>query len=292
MIFLYFSEAFRIYKRSPLATLVVIIITTLSILLGVSSYIVINFSKYYSDRLKSNIEINAYIDEIIDSSGVMKIESEILNKKFVKSVKYISKEDALESFIKETGEDFRTLLDYNPLPRSFSIKLNPEQVDNNSFTEIINSLGKIDGVSELIYDYEFITRILSYIRSGQYVLYGGTLILLILSLYLIYTNSRIQYESNKELYQTMKLVGAKLSSLKIPIIIYGLTIGLASSVISVLIYLFGTYLWLKLFENNIYFVIGKIEIIQIIFSMGAILGFLGSYLTARRLSLNLSQETV
>lgn len=291
MILLYLSEALRIYKRSPLAAFVVIIITTLSVLLAVSSYIVISLSIYYSDRIKSNIEITAYIDEVVDSIGVHHIESSLLKNTNVKSVKFISKQEALESFIKETGEDFRTVLDHNPLPRSLSIRLKPELVDNKSFPRIISNLRNINGISELVYDYEFISKILGYIKSGQYVLYIGTLLLLILSIYLIYTNSRIQYESNKELYQTMKLVGAKLSALKIPIIIYGISIGMISCIISLILVIWSFYLLLHTMGRNFYEFLTISELTYIICGVGIFIGFIGSFFTAQKINLNIIYDS-
>lgn len=287
MISFYFTETYRIYKRSPLATLAIITIITLAVLLGSSSVFVVYVANKLSNNIKNNVELTAYMSETLDSGAVSDITDKIKNLDYIKTVKFISKEEALQLFIKETGEDFRSVLDENPLPPSFVIKFIPEKVNEQTIARQITSIRNLEGIQEVVYDYELVTKFLRYIKSGQVILYIVSLALFILSVYLVYTNSKIQYESNKELYQTMKLVGAKLKTLKIPIIIYGLIIGALSGFLSILFYQALSFIFQTVFQNyKLQDILSGIYIVSI--SLGILLGLLGSFLSSRSISLSVS----
>ena len=117
-------------------------------------------------------------------------------------------------FIKETGEDFGALLEINPLPESFQITLNSQKISFNDFDKKIKVLKKIDGISDVVYDYEFVVKLLKFISSIQIFLFVFSFLTVLLSLYLIYSTNRLIYKSRVEIYNIMKLVGARLISIK------------------------------------------------------------------------------
>ena len=123
MIFFYFSEAFRSINSAKTSFVLTIVSLTISVLLILFCFITLQVSNYYTTGLKSNIKINVIIKENADKRDKQKIQDELNQKKYVKSVEFISKDQAAERFIKETGEDFRKILDYNPLPESYVVKV-------------------------------------------------------------------------------------------------------------------------------------------------------------------------
>lgn len=283
MITFYFKEAFRILKRSPFASIVIISITTIAILMTSFSIIVLQLSNILSQKIKKSIEITAFLNNTIDSSRISAIQNELLAQPNIMTVKFISKEDAIQEFIKDTGEDFRDVLTENPLPQSFVIKFKPEKISYENINYEINRIRSIAGVSEVIYDYDFIVKILRYLKSGQILVYIFSILLILLSIYLVYTHSRIQIEANKNLYQTMKLVGAKLSTIKIPIVLNGIIIGLISSILCIGINYIIQILLISLI-NNIKFDLVIKGAYLISFSGGIILGILGSYLSFKTIN--------
>ncbi|MEG8947054.1 cell division protein FtsX [Rosettibacter firmus] len=283
MITFYFKEAFRILKRSPFASIVIISITTIAILMTSFSIIVLQLSNILSQKIKKSIEITAFLNNTIDSSRISAIQNELLAQPNIMTVKFISKEDAIQEFIKDTGEDFRDVLTENPLPPSFIIKFKPEKISYENINYEINRIRSIAGVSEVIYDYDFIVKILRYLKSGQILVYIFSILLILLSIYLVYTHSRIQIEANKNLYQTMKLVGAKLSTIKIPIVLNGVIIGLISSILCIGINYIIQILLISLI-NNIKFDLVIKGAYLISFSGGIILGILGSYLSFKTIN--------
>lgn len=287
MFFFYIKETLRIFKRSSVATVVTVTITTIAVFLSAISVFMIFLSNDFSNKIKQNIEINLYLKESLVKSDIERIKSTLDEKQFISSVKFVSKEKAIDDFIRETGEDFRSVLDYNPLPNSFVIRFKSGMISEKNFDIIINELKSINGVDDVVYDYNVIVRILKILRSLEFVIYVTSILLILLSIYLVYSNNRIQYESNKTLYNTMKLVGAKLSTLKIPIVLYSLSVGLISSFLCFLI----NNIILKLLTTiniNLKFSFDFKIIHVITFIIGIALGLVGSYFASMKVTLKIT----
>jgi cell division transport system permease protein len=285
----YLKETFRIFRRSSIAAIVTITITTIAVFLTSLSIFLIFISQDFSDRIKQNIEINLYLNDTLTKNEIERTQNLIEEKSFISSVKYISKENAAKDFIKETGEDFRAVLDYNPLPNSFVVNFKSGSVNEKNFETLVSDLKSIPGISDVVYDFNVVVRILKILRSLELAIYIASFLLILLSVYLVYSNNRVQYENNKNLYNTMKLVGAKISAIKIPIYIYSVLIGLFSSIICFAI----NYIILKLLTAiniNLKFTFdfGVIHIIT--FIIGVSLGFLGSYFASMKITLNISEN--
>lgn len=285
----YIKESLRILTRSPFAAIVIISITTIAVLMSSFSFMIITLSNELSQKIKKNIEVTAYLDDFVDSTRINNIKEMLMNRQNVSFVKFINKDDAVKEFIKDTGEDFRSILSENPLPQSFVIKFKPDKITYKNINNEVDAIKKIPGITDVIYDNDFVIKVLRYLRSGELIVYSFSILLIILSIYLVYTNSRIQIEANKNLYQTMKLVGAKLSTIKIPIIMYGILVGMISGIISSgVIYIVNLLLIAILNNLKLSLVIQGSYIISLV--IGITLGFAGSYFSSKSITIQVMQE--
>lgn len=282
MLTFYFKEAFRIFKRSPFATVVTISMTTLAILLGVVSVFVLFGSSKLTDKIKRSIELNVYLDNSLSDSQISSIRDQLSSEPEILSVDFIDKSKAIDEFLKETGEDFRKVLDQNPLPNSFVVRFKPAPLDETSIERYSAKYKAISGVTDVVYDYKTVLRILSILRSAGTPIYFVSAILIFLSLYLVYSNNKVQINSNKNLYTVMKLVGAKISSMKIPIILNGIIIGLFSSLICIILYNLFLMLLTKLFSSLNFG--SQFRLVNfLILIIGVLLGFLGSFVSSYKI---------
>lgn len=291
MILFYLKETFKIFRRSSIATIVTITITTIAIFLSSLSIFLIFMSRDFSERVKENIEVSLYLSETLSSREIENVKGEVNGKNFILSSKFVSKDLAAKEFVRETGEDFRSVLDDNPLPNSIIVKFKPDIITEKNFDSFVSELKSIRGISDVVYDFNVVIRILKIFRSVEAVVYAASLLLLLLSIYLVYSNNRLQYENNKNLYRTMKLVGAKISAIKIPIILYSLLIGLFASVICFIINYIILHLLTAININlKFSFDFGGIHIIT--FVIGFLLGLLGSYFASMKVSLKISDNDI
>ena len=287
MIFFYFSEALRSIKSAKTSFLLTIVSLTISALLILFCFITLQISDYYSTSLKSNIKINVFIKEAANKNEQEKLLDELQKKNYSGKVEFISKEEAAEKFIKETGEDFRKILDYNPLPASFVVKVSKEYANSDSLNFIIKDLSGLAMVDEVVFKEGFIYSLLNYIDRAKIYLFILTTIVFMVAVYLVYATVRLIINSRMNEFETMKLVGAKLSTIKIPVVLNGLIAGLISGLLAFIMFNFFQE-QIKSFGSLIKIVNENMLIyLMVIFLTGPLLVILVSVFTLRKVSLNI-----
>jgi len=287
MFFFYIAEALRSIKSAKSSFILTIVSLTISVLLILFSFITLQLSDYYSSSLKSNIKINVFIKETLNQSDKEKMLSELQEKIYTDSVEFISKDKAAEQFIQETGEDFRKILDYNPLPASFVVQISESFANNDSLNHIIQDLSRLGSVDEVVFKEGFIYKLLNYIDTVKIYIFLITLLVSMVAIYLVYATIRLIINSRMIDFETMKLVGAKLSTIRIPVIVNGLFAGLFSGIFSYLVFLFIKKQLLIVEALGIMFSRYMFEYNLIIFLTGPVLVFIVSMFTLRKVSLKI-----
>jgi cell division transport system permease protein len=285
MISFYLKETLRSIKRAKSSFFLSLTSMVIAMLLIIGSVMTIQISGDFQHDLKNNITINIFLKDNQTKEATANIEKEIKQKVFVNTVNYVDKEEAAEKFIKETGEDFRRILDYNPLPASYSVTLYEKYVEPDSLNKIISVLSRINGVDEVVFQQEYVKKLLSFLSTFKKYLFIITTILFMISVYIVYSTVKLVTGMKMEEIETIKLVGAKLSAIKIPIILNGILIGFIASLISIVIFLlYITYIdkyinLLKIFHlKNEYYLIG-------VLLLGPFIGFIVSIFTLKKVTL-------
>lgn len=287
MILFWFREAFKLIARSKFSFLLALTSITLSVILITISVFIIRFSNHFEDQLKSNIVISVFIKNSVNENEIENIKTELSQLNYLSTSEYITKDKAAEIFIKETGEDFRKILDYNPLPASFNLKLINEYANRDSIKQIIKNLSSFIWADEVIYRQDFYQKILMYIDQAKIYVFGLTGLIFLVSLYLVYSTVRLILNSKYSELETMKFVGAKLSTIKMPIILNSAITGLLSGLIALGI-IWVLYFYVKGFLVTIDAVIpNKIEFIFILLALGPVIGIVVTILSLRKISLKI-----
>ena len=286
MITFWFKEAFKSIGRAKSSFILSLISTSISVLLIVSSIILVRLSNRFQTSLKEKLNINIFLKDSVSKNTIDNIGKILNSKEYINSVKFIDKNEAAENFIKDTGEDFRKILDYNPLPVSYSITLKEDYVKKESIDKIVSELTKISGVDEIVYQYKFANKVLSFIDSIKKYVFIITAVLFVISLYIVFSTVKLVISLKQEEFETMKLVGAKLSTIKMPVIINGIFIGFLAGIIALGIFLFVLYYFGNLIAFKSYFDSINIYLL-IMLLIGPVLGFLVSTFALRRINLRI-----
>ena len=288
MILFFIKESLRLFSRAKLSSFLTFVSTSIAVVLIVISYFLYQSSENLENYLKENIGISVFIKDSALKNKSESMKEEILNTGFISSAEFISKEKAVDIFIKETGEDFRKILDYNPLPASFNLKLKSDFAERDSIKKIISTIEEFSWVDEVVYRDDFMQKLLSYIKEFRIYILGLTALILLVSIYLVYSTVRLIINSRTEEFETMKLVGAKLSTIKIPIILNGLIIGLLSACAAgILFYLIISYAGGYISTIKVI----KFDYVQFLILMlisGPLLSFLVTVISLRKVSLKIS----
>ena len=220
---------------------VVVSIALVLFLLGLFGLIVVNSSDY-AEHLKNQFEIEAYFKEAKDKKEVDKepqvhaaFVDSLKQKSFVKSVKYIDKEQALKIAKTQLGltESDLELFEAGIFPPSVVMTIKPQYVDSarvDSITKVMANYPIIDSVnntSSLAGIYERIDTII-------YWLIGLAALFLVISIVLINNSLRLKIFSKRFTIKTMQLVGAKRRFIVKPFIIQSFWLGLLGAVLAII----------------------------------------------------------
>jgi len=168
-------------------------------------------------------------------SQIDAVRERLLAMDEVKSIRFISKEDALKIMQKRSPELTRDLPG-NPLPASYEVT--PEK------GELVEAIAKRfepgpPGVHKVDYGKKTAQRVLRVARVFEIVFLAAVLLLLVASTLLIANTIRLSIFSRRREIEVMKLVGATNWFVRGPFMLEGLICGLAGSAIAVLLLLIG-----------------------------------------------------
>lgn len=283
----YIKESFRSVLRAKSFFILSMISMTISLLLIFISMITLSSSEAFQRKIKSEFSVNLFISDGLSSDQIEQLKSQLKQKYYIKSIKFIDKEEAADLFIKETGEDFKKILDYNPLPSSIVLKFYDNYVETDFIKKIIPSLTRLEGIDEVVYKQEYLSRLIEYLNSLKKYLLAASVILLLVALYINYSTVKMVIHARYDEHETMKLVGAKISAIKIPVILNSCYIGLASSIITLIIFnLYISYLDRYI---NILKYLDKADILNslLILVIGPFLGLIVSFFSLRKTTLKI-----
>lgn len=285
MIFI-IKESLKLISRAKFSFILSLISTCISVVLIVASLSLIVLSDHFELKLKKNISINIFLKDPISSKKINNISNELKEKEFISSLQYINKEEAAENFIRETGEDFRKILDYNPLPASFRVRLNENYAHTDSINKIINTVSRINGVDEVVYQQRIINMILTQINSIKQYIFIITGALLLISVYIVYSTLQLIINSKYEELDTMKLVGAKIATIKMPIILNGIYIGVFAGLITLVLFII-LFRYLEIYTSSNLFNMANPFYITLIICIGPLLSVLVSIVSLRKVNLKI-----
>lgn len=201
-------------------------------LLGILGVIVIHaerLSKYF----KENIEIQVILKNDTPEKDAVALRDTIASQPYAKSVEYISKEMAAERFKKDFGEDFVSLLKFNPLYASENLKANAAYMNPDSLQKIENELLKNSHVREVYYQRTLVSKLNENIKKIGAIILAVSIILCIVVIVLIDNTIRLAMFSNRFLIKTMQMVGATRWFISRPFDLRSIGNGLISALLAI-----------------------------------------------------------
>jgi cell division transport system permease protein len=284
MAFLYtIKEGFSGFRRARLSSVITIFTMTISLLLlGLFAIIYQNTNSIiqsFRDKVEMEVFIAAETDPVrIDSIGT--VLSEVPG---IAGSQYISKAEAARIFKREFGEDINAVLDFNPLPASFKLRLQPEYRNSDSAAAVHAVLSGIEGVDDVVYR----KTLLELLDKRVKVFIGASaaigLTLLIAAIFLVSNTIRLTIYAKRKLIATMKLVGATRSFIRMPFLIEGMLHGLLGGLLSAGLIWSITLLARRFVSTELseFFRVDPL-FYAIMITIGIILGLLGSSWSVKR----------
>ena len=200
---------------------VVFSITLALFVIGLFGLLLIYANKL-TQVIQENVEIQVFLNQTISPSDRLKIQKTLANKEHIEqqegqeAVVFISKEEAAQDFIEETGEDFRQFLGENPLRDAFVIHVKPEYYEPTQLNKIKLDIERQRGVFEVAYVESLIDAINRNVTKISIILVSFAALLIIIVAILINNTIRLALFSQRFLIRSMQLVGATASFIQRP----------------------------------------------------------------------------
>ena len=246
-------------------------------------------------RIEEEVDISVYFKKEAAEDEILSVKSALSQLPQVKSVTYVSEDEALERF--KTRHAANALitqsldeLDDNPLQASLNIRAG----DTGQY-EVIAKFLDSSAYSKFIYKINYfknqvvIDRLSGFLAAPRAVGFGATLVFSLIAMLVVFNTIRLAIYTLRDEIAVKRLVGATSRHVRAPFVVEGALYGAISAVISIIIF-YPITMWLgpvsarffggpNLFD---YYLSNFFEIFLILFVMGVLLGVISSSIATRR----------
>jgi len=244
-------------RRSPYQSIAAILIMSLTFFaIGVFSLITI-ISIRAIDHLESQPQLSIFFKEGVSSEEVGTLRKQLIDTGKIKSIKYISKEEAFAIYKNLNKEDplLLDLVTSDILPSSFDVQAN-EAGDLTSLAQIAKSSKAVEQINYQKDVIDKLVRITEGLRQIGILIIG---VLLAVSIFVILTIIGIKITVRKDEIEIMKLIGASNWFIRTPFLLEGMFYGAVGAIVGWGI----TYGILYFNSSTIAYFFGSIQVLPI-----------------------------
>ncbi len=215
---------------------VVFSITLALFVMGIFGLLVI-YSHELEVQVRKNIRMQVYLKSNVTETQRLQIENKLLSENYVNKeegsgVTFISKTEAAEKFIQETGEDFTQFVGENPLRDAYLVSIDAAFHAKPEMEKIKTEIQGINGVFQVYYVEGLIESLNKNIKKVGLILLGLITVLLVTVILLINNTLRIALFSQRFLIRSMQLVGARKWFIQRPFLTRALGYGFLGAAIA------------------------------------------------------------
>jgi cell division transport system permease protein len=185
-----------------------------------------------SNFVRENMSFSIMLSNDLTDAQLAEIRRNIDAQPFVKSSRFISREEAIEQLIRDLGENPVELLGFNPAQDCIEIFLHAEYANSDSIAVISEIIRQESNVTDLLYQREVIDLINDNLSRVMTILLILATVLLFISFTLIRNTIRLGVYSKRFIINTMKLVGATGGFIRRPFIMSTVATGIVAGLIA------------------------------------------------------------
>lgn len=239
-----------------------------------------------SSFVKEKLTISVVISDDMDRTAIDKLQANLRQKKYIKLVTFVSKDEIKKQLIDDLGRDPEEVLGFNPTSNCFDINLKPDYANPDSIKVVEKDLKGLNLIKNVLYsteDLQMVNTNLSRIGAGLLIL---AIVFMVISFALIQNTIRLNIYSRRFLINTMRLVGATNGFIRKPFVSGMIVSGILAAILAnlgivVLVYSFQREYpdILNIIDvNNLLIVFAAVLILGIILSFFATIFAVNRYL--------------
>ncbi|GAA4280591.1 cell division protein FtsX [Gaetbulibacter aestuarii] len=269
---------------------VVLSIALVLFLLGLLGMLVLN-AKKVSDHFKEQVVVTIFLKDTAKDVEIKQLEKSLAMTDYVKSIDYVSKEQAAEIMKAENGEDFMDFVGYNPLQNSIDIHLKADFVTTEQLEKMAADAMTRNFVDEVTYDNDLVNLMNNNVQKISFWVLVISGIFTLIAVLLINSSIRLSVYSKRFTIKTMQMVGATKQFIRRPFVWKSVRLGIIGAILAmagmgvVLYYVNQTFPELSLLNNPTVMV----GLFVVIFAMGIVISWISTHFATQRF-LNLKTD--
>ncbi|HOS17004.1 MAG TPA: permease-like cell division protein FtsX [Bacteroidales bacterium] len=260
----------------------VLSITLVLFMIGLLGVILINAQRI-SKETRENISFEIMLLPDTKQGDILAFQKRLEAEPYVKSARFISKEEATKETIDMLGHDFRNIVG-DILPPSILLKIHSQYTSIDSLQKIEKALQLEPNVTDIQYQRTYVENINENIYKISLIMLIISGVFLIIAITLINNTIRLSIYSKRFIIKSMLLVGAKRITIQKPFIFKGIMQGIWGAIFSVVLLCGVIYLGytrvpglIDISEPDYYLILfGLVTIIGILFT------WLSTYFSVRK----------
>lgn len=269
------------------ASIISVSITLL--ILGVFLILALNMNSM-TEQMEEQVEIRVFLDLTSGEAEQKAVERKLLSIPEIKEITFVSKEEGIEQFVEELGEQGKYFEDFknenNPLPDVFVVKTeNPQDTP-----KVAKQIEGFEHIYLVNYGAGTIEKLFTFTNTIRNVGIFLVIGLAFTAMLLIANTIKITITARSREIEIMRLVGATNSFIRWPFFIEGLMIGLIGATLPILVLYLGYQELLNITQNDVKLEIFKLlpmnpliyDISFLLLGIGAFIGVWGSLMSIRK----------
>ena len=222
----YWKEGFRnIFKHGFMSIAAVLIMVACLLLTGTVTLIAYNIDLSITELQQSN-EIVVWIDENLTTREARALGSEFDQIDNIATIEFIDRDEALEDYRQELGDDAYILEDFgsdnNPLRNSFVFTMKDPALAEDTIAQI----EAVEGADDVRADEAVISRLMQIQNVFNIVALAMVVGLAVISIFIISNTVKLAMFARREEISIQKIVGATNWFIRWPFVIEGMVLGL------------------------------------------------------------------
>lgn len=208
----------------------IISVTLVLLLMGIIALIWISADNE-TRRLKEQIEVSVIMRDSVPEGQTKAITDRLAHAPYARDVRYISRQEALDNWTRDTGENLEELFGVNPLSEEVTFNIKADFATADQMKIISENISKMPGVESVsLPDSSMVEAMNENIGHLTVLLGCVAAMMLLISFVLINNTVHLTIYSRRFLIHTMQLVGATNGFIRRPVILNNMLAGLIAGI--------------------------------------------------------------
>jgi len=289
MIILFFRRAIEDFRNNRLLNIVTVLTISLSILIVCTFILFFINTSEIMNFWKKGLRVMAYLKPDVPDSERSNLEQQIQAMSGVESLRFISKEDALNQLKAQMQRQSSLFdnLDKNPLPDGFEIRISAAKQSWEKVEFLAAQIESLDAVEEVEYGQKWLGHFAQLFDLFTLTGYAMCIILVMAAVFIMANTIRLVIYSRRDEIEIMRLVGAAERFIKIPFYIQGLLQGALGASIGLIILFVVFWFMTSNIERGFFSGLFNIQFLSplisgALFLISVLAGWLGSYISLKQ----------